>query len=220
MAKQTAAKRVREPDVTREKLLHAAFEEIHRRGFQAASIDSILAATGVTKGALYHHFPSKADLGYAVVDEMITGILLDELVQPLDQFADDPITGLQRVLRNKYAIGASDWVPLGCPLQNLAQEMSPLDETFRSKLKGIFDTWRSEFAKALERGQADGTVRKQVDTKKVAAFVVAAVEGSIGLAKNARSPQLLRSNLEVLDTYLDELRPSKNRRLTRPSRLR
>jgi AcrR family transcriptional regulator len=52
---------------TRDKLLKAAFEEIYRRGFQAASLDTILAKAGVTKGALYHHFPDKGALGYAVV---------------------------------------------------------------------------------------------------------------------------------------------------------
>ena len=72
----TGERRSRDPDVTRNKLLQAAFEEIYRRGFQAASLDTILIKAGVTKGALYHHFPDKAALGYAVVDEVVKGLLL------------------------------------------------------------------------------------------------------------------------------------------------
>jgi len=58
-----------EPD-TRSKILFAAYKEIHLHGFQAASLNNILAHTGVTKGALYHHFPNKTELGYAVIDEV------------------------------------------------------------------------------------------------------------------------------------------------------
>jgi AcrR family transcriptional regulator len=61
-------RRTRDPERTRERLLQAAFREIHRSGFQSASIDTILAATNVTKGALYHHFESKEALGYAASD--------------------------------------------------------------------------------------------------------------------------------------------------------
>ena len=58
----------RQPDLTRQRILEASFAEIHRQGFQAASVANILTTTGLTKGALYHHFPSKKDLGLAVID--------------------------------------------------------------------------------------------------------------------------------------------------------
>jgi AcrR family transcriptional regulator len=63
------ASRLRDAGRTRERLLQAASREIYRAGFQSASLDTILAAAGVTKGALYYHFDSKEALGYAVVDE-------------------------------------------------------------------------------------------------------------------------------------------------------
>ena len=56
---------------TRQEILESAFQEIHRNGFQAASLTSILERTGVTKGALYHHFPNKQALGYAVLEEVV-----------------------------------------------------------------------------------------------------------------------------------------------------
>ena len=64
-------RRLRDPDGTRERLLQAAFREVRRSGFQSAGIDTILAATNLTKGALYYHFDSKEALGYAIVDEVI-----------------------------------------------------------------------------------------------------------------------------------------------------
>jgi TetR/AcrR family transcriptional repressor of nem operon len=206
--KRTTKQRTRAPDVTRQKLLSAAFEEIYRSGFQAASLDRILAKAGVTKGALYHHFIDKAALGYAVVDEVVKGLLLERWLGLLDQHTGDPLTALQGVLRTRTASLTADEIELGCPLNNLAQEMSPLDERFRRLVDAAFDAWRRGFAQALERGQADGTVRQDVDARKVSAFLVAAAEGSYGLAKSAKSRTMLRSNLETLATYLDSLRPA------------
>jgi len=208
MPRRTTKQRTRAPEVTRQKLLSAAFEEIYRSGFQAASLDRILAKAGVTKGALYHHFIDKAALGYAVVDEVVKGLLLERWLGLLDQHTGDPLTALQGVLRTRAASLTADEIELGCPLNNLAQEMSPLDERFRRLVDATFDDWRKGFAQALERGQADGTVRQDVDARKVAAFLVAAAEGSYGLAKSANSRTMLRSNLEILATYLESLRPA------------
>lgn len=200
--------RVREPDVTRGKLLHAAFEEIYRRGFQAASLETILARAGVTKGALYHHFPDKAALGQAVVDEMVTEPLLDAWVGRLERSPADRLTAIQEVVRRRADDFDSIGIDLGCPLNNLAQEMSPIDEGFRRKLAGLIGRWTDAFAAALRRGQQEGSVRRDVDAGRVAAFLVAAVEGSFGMAKNAKSVDLLRSDLEVLAGFLETLRPA------------
>jgi TetR/AcrR family transcriptional repressor of nem operon len=208
MAPQVARRRTRAPDATRERLLRAAFEEIHRHGFQAASLDAILARAGVTKGALYHHFADKAALGHAMLDEVVTGLLLQRWLGRLQQSEADPLTTLQGIFRERAERLTPQEVELGCPLNNLAQEMSPLDEQFRGRINGTFDTWTEAFARALERGQADGSVRRDLDARRVAAFLVAAIEGSIGLAKSAKSAPMLRSNLEMLAVFLESLRPA------------
>jgi TetR/AcrR family transcriptional repressor of nem operon len=221
MARSNTHKRRREPDVTREKLLRAAFEEIYRRGYQSASLDTILAKARVTKGALYHHFPDKAALGRAVVDEVVSGLLLRRWsVDTLAEIAGDPVTAIQEVIRHRSAELTPREVELGCPLNNLAQEMSPLDERFRRSVNRAFDTWREAFSRALERGQAEGSVRRKVDPRKTSDFIVAAIEGSYGLAKNAQSTAMLRSNLEVLNGFLDTLRPTDRPRKAKRARAR
>lgn len=207
MPSRRRKRRIRAPAVTRGKLLAAAFEEIYRHGFQAASLDEILARAGVTKGALYHHFPDKAALGYAVVSEVIRGYLLERWLSALEQSPLDPLTALQRILRQRATSLTAEEIELGCPLNNLAQEMSPLDERFRRCIDATFKAWRDGFARALARGQEHGTVRRDVDPRKIAAFMVAAAEGSFGLAKSAGSAAILRSNMETLATFLDGLRP-------------
>ena len=207
MAKRSTKRRKREPDVTREKLLNSAFAEIYRQGFQGASLDVILANAGVTKGALYHHFPDKAALGYAVVDEVIRGLLLERWLGVLERQPGDPVSALQGMLSQRATELTTQEVELGCPLNNLAQEMSPLDERFRRRVSATFETWIDGFARVLQVGQAEGTIKRDVDPRQVATFLVGALEGSYGLAKSARSKTMLRANLEVMGTLLESLRP-------------
>lgn len=199
--------RSRDPEVTRQKILAAAFDEFYLRGFQAGSLDTIVARAGVTKGALYHHFEDKADLGYAVLDEVVREPLLAAYLEPLERGEGDPLAALQRVLRQRADDFVSNGISLGCPLNNLAQEMSPLDEGFRERVAATLEAWTGAFAAAIDRAREQGYVRRDVEARRVAAFIVAAVEGSFGMAKNADSVDILRSNLEVLADFLETLRP-------------
>jgi AcrR family transcriptional regulator len=195
-------------ETTRQRILRTAFEEFYRYGFQAGSLNRIVDQTGLTKGAIFHHFASKQELGYAVVDEVIWPRFQSIWVEPLEQ-STDPIKDLKRVLRRMADEGPGDGVTWtqGCPLNNLAQEMSPLDEGFRQRLERVYAAWRLAFKTALANGIKAGTVRKNISPVKVAAFIVAAIEGIIGTVKNAQNPQLLRDAGDALLDYLDSLRP-------------
>ncbi len=195
----------RNPDETRQRLLQAAFQEIHRNGFRAASLDSILADTGVTKGALYHHFPSKTELGYAIVDELIHDMISNHWLKPLSR-AEDPIDGIIGVLNSYSQEDIEMGCKVGCPLNNLAQEMSPVDEGFRRRLDGIFALWRGAVAEALRRGQRSGHVRQDIDPVQIGCFIVAGMEGGIGQAKTAQNPEVLAHCRDATIDYLETLR--------------
>src|SRR6202050_5947394 len=94
------APRPRNPERTRQRLLQAAFREVYRHGFQSAGIDTILAATNVTKGALYHHFESKEALGHAIIEEVVAEITADRWMRPLRQSKDqNPVDALIGIVR-------------------------------------------------------------------------------------------------------------------------
>jgi TetR/AcrR family transcriptional repressor of nem operon len=193
------------PDLTRQKLLEAAFDEIHRNGFQAASLTQILADTGLTKGALYHHFPDKKALGLAVVEEMIRPSLAAMMFDPLAE-TRQPLAAMQAMLTAK-ASETDPWVvTLGCPLNNLMQEMSPVDETFRLNLNGLFQDWVTVVKSALTRGKKSGEVRKDIDSAETAFFIVSALEGCIGMSKNTQSVAAYRGCLGQLIRYLETLK--------------
>jgi AcrR family transcriptional regulator len=201
------AARKRNPDLTRENLLQAAFWEMYRNGFRAADLDTILAQARVTKGALYHHFESKAALGHAVIDEVVHNLILDRWLRPLER-VEDPIRGMIEILRGFASEKLKEACEFGCPLNNLAQEMSPVDAGFREKIHRIYRLWRDGLTNALRRGQENGYVRSDIDPAKVGAFIVAALEGGVGLAKNAQDPDLLLACGQSLVSYLESLRPA------------
>ncbi len=196
-------RRFRDPVRTRERLLQAAFREVHRSGFQSAGIDTILAATNVTKGALYHHFESKEALGYAIVEEVIAKLVHDRWLRPMlsDGQPIDILIGIVRGL----PVRPQD-IRNSCPLLNLAQEMSPLDEQFRKRLERLFLAWQKGVATLLRKGQSQGTVRCELNPDETASFLVAMVEGHASLAKVAQDAKVWEVGIRNIVGWLKSLR--------------
>jgi len=191
-------------NLTRKKILEAAYHEIHRQGFQAASLNSILDRSGVTKGALYHYFSDKQALGYSVLEELIKGFVLQFWLRPLDE-ASDPIEDLKRLINEAGKSLSDEDILLGCPLNNLCLEMSPIDDGFRQRVNHVYELWQEGLARALRAGQAKGAVTLTIDTMDCATFIVASLAGCRSLAKNAQSRDILSACGENLIRYLETL---------------
>ncbi len=200
------ASRGAHPDETRRLLLRAAHAEILRHGYQAASLTRILRDTGLTKGALYHHFDSKRALGFSVVDEVIAPMVHQHWIAPLAHHHGDPIGCITECLRAAAERIDDRTLQLGCPLNNLAQEMSPIDEGFRQRIGAIFERWRLALANALSRGVECGAVAADIDPEVVAAFLVASLEGCLGMAKTAQDRRVLLACGSGITDYLERLR--------------
>jgi AcrR family transcriptional regulator len=197
----------RAPEATRHKILMAAFAEFYKHGFQGGSLNHIVEVAGTTKGALFHHFAGKQELGYAVVDEIIGPILKQRWLDPLAD-SKDPIADLKRAFRQyvKEDIESGHFVQ-GCPLNNLAQEMSPLDEGFRKRIDKLYATWRKSYAEALAEGIKSGKVRRNAKPEDAAALLVASQMGIWGTGKSSRSRELMAQAGEAVCSYLDSLKP-------------
>ena len=205
--KRTSDSRSRyDPETTRQVLLDAAFDEIYLNGFRAAGLDAILSKTGVTKGALYHHFGNKQGLGYAVVEERVDALVHDRYIDPF-KATEDPIQGMQQMgLRMESELLKVGILKKGCPVNNLVQEMSGVDEGFRLRLAKILDKWSETIADGLRRGQAEGTVRSDIDALEVATFFVASYQGACGYCKNSQDIKQFTDARKHLDKYVETLR--------------
>ncbi len=182
---------------------------MYRSGFRSADLDAILAAAGVTKGALYYHFDSKEALGYAVLDEVMASDLHRKWVQPL-QNVKDPIEALVRIVQSE-SLKRED-VQRGCPLLNLSQEMSGLDEGFRRRTARLFRDWHDAVAGALREGQKRGLVRNDIDANETATFLIATYEGYVVLTKNSQDARTMQSGQRRVSDHLESLRPARNQK--------
>jgi AcrR family transcriptional regulator len=192
---------MRNPVETRKQILDVAFMEVFKRGFQAVSVNDIIEKTTVTKGAFFHHFPAKNDLGYALVDEVLVGMTVERWIQPLAAYKN-PVQGILKNLKEKIEDSTEDELGLGCPLNNLVQEMSTVDPIFSQKLNGVLELWIDGIEKHLKRAQRDGYLKKEVDTRQVAIFVVVAHEGGFGMSKSFKDKKVFLAIYNSLRDYL------------------
>lgn len=196
----------RNAEQTRTRILEAAQEEIYEHGYQGMRIEAILQKTRLAKGALYHYFPNKLTLGYAVVDE----ILLKRVNENWTEFSrkyPDPLTALQQLFLWKAETYKNEVRFKGCPLNNLNQEMAAIDDGFHERLEKVMNNIHKGIIKALERGQQQELVRKDINPEKIAMFIMASYQGIIGAAKCMQAPHLLEDLFGTLNEYIDTLRP-------------
>lgn len=195
-----ALKKTRDFERTRKEILDVAFMEVFTRGFQGVSVDEIVKKTSLTKGAFYHHFPTKLDLGYALVDDVIKPMIIERWIAPLAGY-ENPLEGILKQMH--LLIGKSDpaHLRLGCPLNNLVQEMSPVDKGFEKRLQIALNLWIDETDKHLKRAKKAGFLKSDVNTKQVAYFVVMAHEGFYGLLKGLGDPRAFDAMFISLKRY-------------------
>ena len=193
-------------DRTRQLLLEAAFAEIYEHGFQAARLNEIIAKAGCTKGSLYHHFPDKHALGLAAAAEFMGTYIKSVWIEPLHETAD-PLTTIRNIIR-RHADGDVGIDPrLGCPFQNLTQEMAGIDAGFQKLFTDLFASFRGVVAAALAKGQQNGTVRSDIDPQCVATLIVASHQGVASMIKATQNLEVGKAAATAFFDYLDSLRP-------------
>ncbi len=189
----------------RERILQAAYEEMYEHGFQGLRIDAVLQKTQLAKGALYHYFPNKLALAYAVVDE----VLMAHFQQTWSDFlsaSNDPLKAMKGFFQKKCAEVSSGECSNGCPLTNLMQEMSTLDKGFQQRLQALMMNIVSTVEQALHQGQKDGIVRKDINPHKISPFLLSSYQGIMGSAKCMDSQELMVELFDTLSEYVESLR--------------
>jgi len=159
----------------------------------------------VTKGAFFHHFASKGAFGYSLVEEVLAQMIAAQWVAPLAA-SDDPLETIAAEFERGAAALKAQRPILGCPLNNLAQEMNPLDSGFRRRTTHVFESWREAYRSALLRAQQRGIVSTSVDPADAAYMLVAQIEGTLSLARNSQDPETLTTGARALRGCLASMR--------------
>jgi TetR/AcrR family transcriptional repressor of nem operon len=183
----------------KEQILEVGTRLMAARGYHRTSLDDVLRESRAGKGNFYHYFRSKEDLGYAILDRVLTRFETRTLAPIFGDGARDPLDQVDAFLDEVLATQRARNCVGGCPLGNLATELADAHEGFRQRLAAGFERWRQCLAAVLARAQALGAFAPDVDPAALARFLVAGIEGAILLTK-------VQKDIRVMEHCVAELR--------------
>lgn len=190
---------------TREQILDVASRLIHLRGFNNTSIDDILRECGIGKGNFYYYFKSKDELGFAALERNLEH-MKEELIEKSFVPGRDPWDQLLEFLRYPVNRARKNGCAGGCPLGNLAVELSDIHEGFRRKLQTAFTELRTHIESCLEQARLQGTLRDETDIPRLARFLLAGFQGAFLMGKLHRDAEVLAGIIEELKEHLEHYR--------------
>ena len=184
----------------RARLIEAARSLVRHRGFAATSVDDLCAAAGVTKGAFFHHFPSKEALGVALVDDWtaMTGAMF--AAHPYN-FRDDPLDRVFAYLDLRREMLGQPVPEFSCVAGTAVQETYETAPPIRAAAERSIRSGFNHVLPHLEQALAAHPV-PGVTAESLAQQFQVAVQGGIILAKALNDPAPARAAFDHLERYL------------------
>lgn len=196
-------KKKRDPVSTRNQILEVAFLEVYAHSFKGTSTNTIIDKLDLTRGAFFHHFPTKEDLGLALIDEIHRGLILQRWIEPIEKY-EDPIKGILKNFKLLIEDHAEDNLLKGCPLNNMIQEMSDIPK-FQKILFDVMEMWITETVKVLTKAKKNNFLKTSVNTRELAEFIVANQEAAFAMGKALNSKKAMKSIYKSLKRYISSI---------------
>jgi TetR/AcrR family transcriptional regulator, transcriptional repressor for nem operon len=181
---------------TRKNLIDSAFSEIYSNGYQGASLTTILKNAKVHKGSMYHFFENKKDMALVCIKEKI----YERFVQRYSL-----ILALESGYLEAFISGIKDTsqrdLNKGCPIANIVQEMSNIDEDFKVLMEEIYQSFRKNIKDILDIA-IEKNEMKECDTRKLALYIASVLEGAVLSAKATQNIQDYTDVIDILSSYI------------------
>jgi TetR/AcrR family transcriptional repressor of nem operon len=184
----------------KEPILAAALKVLHRKGFNATGVQDITDAAEVPKGSFYNHFESKEALGIEALERYWQGAL--NSLKSLEDADVAPVVRLKAYFHRLNLMARKLEYRPGCFIGNLSAEMSDQSPAFRKRLAAILAIWSRAIEACVKEAQADGSVRRDLDAKTIASFLLNSWEGAVLRSKVDRGQEPLDAFEKVVFTAL------------------
>jgi TetR/AcrR family transcriptional repressor of nem operon len=195
----------RRGDETRERILDGAERLILDRGLAGTSIDEILSETGTSKGAFFHHFPSKNHLARALVERYAANdvAFLEDYMGRAEAASDDPATQVLEFVR-LFEEAADEMVAQqpSCLYVSYIYDRQLFEDGTNDVIVGAVTAWRERLADKLRAAAELHPPAAPVDFAALADHVFATFEGAFVLARATSDPRVMRNQLELVRGYL------------------
>lgn len=189
---------------TRLTILQKAFELVYRNGYQATSVDDIIATTKLTKGAFFYHFKGKDEMGLAMINEVMYPGMYEVLVKPLEN-TNNPVKDIYAMMKHLLLTAPFFDVKYGCPAVNLVEEMAPLNDKFKHALNMLLAQWQQAIKLCLTKGVEDGKIKNTTNPGFVAVYITACYGGVRNMGK-LQGTEVYKIYLKEFKNYLEGLR--------------
>lgn len=184
----------------RTQIVDAAAQLISERGFSATSIDDVIKEARLSgKSHFYHYFKSKEELGYAVLNRQFERFAERGLVL-LREPMIEPLERLVLFIDTLVALQVARGCRVGSPFGSLAAEMADAHEGFRARIDVVFARWAAQIQSLL--WEARPQLQDDVDTGRLARFVVATLEGALLVSRVSRDVGALQGIAHDLKRFV------------------
>lgn len=189
----------------KERVLQAAMELFHLKGFQATGLEEILAKSGVCKSNFYYHFKGKDELGLCVIEQKIRDMQQDYIGPTLDNPELSPRERLIGFFRKMIQFCGEHGCHRGCIFGNLTLELSDHHEEMRALLSDFFRGLEYRVKLTLEEGERTGSLNlRGMASAEAASAIVSLLQGGILLTKGHKELRPLESSLHLMIRFLEE----------------
>ncbi|WP_299782378.1 TetR/AcrR family transcriptional regulator [uncultured Formosa sp.] len=192
-------------ELTKQLIIDKAFNLFYKNGFKTTSIDKIMKETSLSKGAFYHHYKSKKELGLEVIGLKVKRRVLDSMVTPLYENGN-ALHILEHVFLERLKSFNIYEKQHGCPMNNLINEIGDDETNYQLALKSIIETWKTALIELIERGKKEETINNEISSSAVAIYLISAFEGIRGIRKLYNDDVILDNYLEGLSLYIKQLK--------------
>ncbi len=183
------------------------------KGFGATTVEEICGAAGVTKGAFFHYFGSKEDLGRAVL-ERFCRTLESRLETGAFRHQADPLQRVYEYLEFMRRLSKEPILRDGCLLGVFSQEIAETQPRIRTLCATGYKRWADGIRRLLDEARAAYRPATAIDTQSLAMHLIASLEGALLLARATRDKAVLEENIRHCRRYLESVFEGRSKRST------
>ena len=178
------------PEETVRKILDTAERLFIEMGYDRTSLQEIIDETGLSKGAIYHHFASKEDIFYAVCDR-----IGQRNAEVLSQVRDAPgLNGLEKLRAMfKTSLQPERQAKMFCMMPYLMDNAKFLATEMRSIFTEVVPCFVDPI---IRQGMADGSIRTE-HPKELAEAMIILADGWINPIVQPTTPEEIRARCEI-----------------------
>tara|TARA_R110001592_G_scaffold363221_3_gene681656 strand:- start:52739 stop:53341 length:603 start_codon:yes stop_codon:yes gene_type:complete len=190
---------------TKQLILDESYKLFYEHGFKTTSIDKIMRTASLTKGAFYHHFQNKKELGLTIITQKLQNRIYDKMISPLyDQGdASEIILKTFNERLNSFSLYEKQH---GCSLNNFINEIGDYETAYQSAMKRIVDEWKAGLIHVLERGKSEKTLRDELSSAAIAVYIISAFEGIRGIRKLYNDDTIIEEYKLAFINYIQQLK--------------